>query len=35
MAETILAAENIAVEYKRPGLRATPNRVIHDVSFEL
>lgn len=35
MAESILTAVNLAVEYKRPGLRSRPNRVIHDVSFDL
>lgn len=35
MADAILTAKNIAVEYRRSGFRSKPNRVIHDVSFEL
>lgn len=35
MSNPILTVSNLAVEYKRPGFRSTPNRVIHDVSFEL
>lgn len=35
MTESLLSVENLAIEYKRPGLRKSAIRVIHDVSFEI
>lgn len=35
MSEPLLAVEHLAVDYRRPGFRVPPNRVIRDVSFSL